>query len=516
MDRFKQLVSRELRNPGAGKHPSADMLSSFAEQSLPGTERQQVLAHLGECAECREILFLAQPDHPELQPSLSYKPRFWGGLAFRWAAVAASVIVVAGGVFLTRSEFSNEQHEASGLNAHGTQPHAKISPADQAPAPDLLPDTANQAKAPTAPARESVRDRLASNTATTGHPKEKHMTAQMQPQLRFDNSDEVQVATGAPSVESDFSKSSAPAFVQNQAAAAPAGLVAGLDRDAAKSKDSGLVSGAATLSNASAISGSGVLKGVVVDPTGSVIPDAKVTVSGPAGAETVLTNQAGRFELNGLAKGIYDVKAQAFGFKVMETTDLAILDSKTPELRLKLEIAPSAGAFVVDSSPEPEKSELSAALIPAEVVPNDGSGVNSERGGKHATETRAKRSQMKVASMANVQLPQPQWRIAAGGNLQRSNDSGNTWQIVSVESKTGFLAVSSSGSEVWAGGKAGSLYHSSDSGQTWNQVKPSTGDETLQVDIVSINFSDPQNGAVKTSNGETWQTSDRGQTWRKQ
>jgi hypothetical protein len=48
----------ELHYPG--HHPDADVLSAFAEHALPDHERLETLAHLAECADCREIVFLSQ------------------------------------------------------------------------------------------------------------------------------------------------------------------------------------------------------------------------------------------------------------------------------------------------------------------------------------------------------------------------------------------------------------------------------------------------------------------------
>jgi hypothetical protein len=57
----KQLESNPLRQELARSqhdepHPDADMLTALAEDSLLERERQQILAHLAACAECREIL----------------------------------------------------------------------------------------------------------------------------------------------------------------------------------------------------------------------------------------------------------------------------------------------------------------------------------------------------------------------------------------------------------------------------------------------------------------------------
>jgi Putative zinc-finger len=41
-------------------HPDAESLNAFAEQALPQPERAQIVAHLGGCARCRNVVFLAQ------------------------------------------------------------------------------------------------------------------------------------------------------------------------------------------------------------------------------------------------------------------------------------------------------------------------------------------------------------------------------------------------------------------------------------------------------------------------
>ena len=78
------------------------------------------------------------------------------------------------------------------------------------------------------------------------------------------------------------------------------------------------------------------------------------------------------------------------------------------------------------------------------------------------------------------------------------------------------LSVSSNGAEVWAGGSGGALYHSMDGGNRWTRVVPAAAGIFLTGDITSIQFNDPRNGTVTTSNAEAWTTLNAGQTWRKQ
>jgi Putative zinc-finger len=45
-------------------HPDAEILNGFVENALPEAERNDVLAHLGGCGRCREIVYLAQDATP--------------------------------------------------------------------------------------------------------------------------------------------------------------------------------------------------------------------------------------------------------------------------------------------------------------------------------------------------------------------------------------------------------------------------------------------------------------------
>ena len=89
-----------------GHHPDADQLSAFAEQVLPDHERLETLAHLSECADCRQIVFLAQRAQ-ETQAPLADAPlgrfgwlRNWRNLWPVAAALACGLFVVA--AFLQR------------------------------------------------------------------------------------------------------------------------------------------------------------------------------------------------------------------------------------------------------------------------------------------------------------------------------------------------------------------------------------------------------------------------------
>src|SRR5579863_2798119 len=85
----------------SGHHPDADQLSAFVEHALPPHERQETLAHLAVCPECRTIVALSLPAVEAVEITLPERPApraWWMGwrLAFPAAtALAATVILIA-------------------------------------------------------------------------------------------------------------------------------------------------------------------------------------------------------------------------------------------------------------------------------------------------------------------------------------------------------------------------------------------------------------------------------------
>lgn len=107
------------------------------------------------------------------------------------------------------------------------------------------------------------------------------------------------------------------------------------------------------------------------------------------------------------------------------------------------------------------------------------------------------------------------WTLSASGALQRSFDSGKSWQTIQVANNVVFRALAANDSDIWVGGAAAALYHSSDAGQHWIQVNPEAGGEPLTSDIVAVEFSDSQHGKLTTAKREIWITNDAGETWQK-
>jgi hypothetical protein len=124
--------------------------------------------------------------------------------------------------------------------------------------------------------------------------------------------------------------------------------------------------------------------------------------------------------------------------------------------------------------------------------------------------------------------PHVAWAIT-GGVLQRSLDSGQSWQDA-LRADHPLLCYASHDVDVWTGGQAGTLFHSADNGVTWVQVQPSIKARQLSSDITHIvlrnielrndelygNLRDdarPAEIIVSTSNNEIWSSADDGKTW---
>jgi hypothetical protein len=141
-------------------------------------------------------------------------------------------------------------------------------------------------------------------------------------------------------------------------------------------------------------------------------------------------------------------------------------------------------------------------------------------------------STAKLASPASpTQAHNVTWAIT-GGVLQRSVDSGQSWQDA-LHPNHPLLCYASRDEDVWAGGQAGTLFHSANSGVTWAQVQPSVKARQLSSDITHIEVRNnevrneelrrdlrygvrrPGEILLSTSNNEIWSSADGGKTWAK-
>jgi hypothetical protein len=242
-----------------GLHLDADSLSAFAEGVLPEHERLQCLAHIAECARCRELAFLAQ--EPPSASTLPNPVPFWR----RWFApvpvlTAAAAICIAGFVFWL-------------------YPRDKAVPNTAGMASRVTP----QAPPPTVPAVRNQEPAASSGTKPQPRPATKAKRFSTPPGMLSATR-----ATDPPSLPA------APSIAVPPIAESPAMLPNVIAKDDLPR-----------------------ITGTVTDPTGAVIAGATVTLRRNAGAVVTNTsaNSIGRFEIAGLPPGQYELRIEAPGFR---------------------------------------------------------------------------------------------------------------------------------------------------------------------------------------------------------
>ena len=117
-----------------GLHLDADALNAFAEGALPAHERSQALAHLAECAYCREIVFLTQQTAPLAAPAPApVWSRWLNSVPMLGIGIGAAALAGAALIFIT------------------LRLHPNTAPSLATRAPETMPPTAPAA--PAAPAK---------------------------------------------------------------------------------------------------------------------------------------------------------------------------------------------------------------------------------------------------------------------------------------------------------------------------------------------------------------------------
>lgn len=260
-------------------HLDADSVNAFVEGVLPEHERAQCLAHLAECARCRDIVFLAQdvPDSPAapIPIPISAHRRWFQPIPLLGMAAAGCVAIIATWLYLR----SGKEAQPQELAARVTQ------------APSLPPDNRveTQVLKPLIPeASRSARRRSPEPPAQ--NPPRAAVPSLEPPQTVPEPS---RVAPVPTPVEAARSKDSSTAETSTPPLPKPAAIVAQTE----------------------AVS-SGI-SGTVTDQTGGVVPRATVELRQLAGNSAInsLADTSGQFKFSGLAPGQYELQVTAPGFQ---------------------------------------------------------------------------------------------------------------------------------------------------------------------------------------------------------
>ena len=397
-------------------HPEADLLAAFAEGGLRGAERDQVLAHLSACADCREIVMLAQPEQAEASTVTEVAPtRTWvSWYRLRWGAVAMSLVIVAGAVLLYR-EGGEQQFQAPPVSA------PKV--ADKS----LPTSTAVSPPPPATSGKTAV---------TTGE---------------YGRAMKVTPAQPVVAARKDEEKSSLDGLADNKAkkeSRGQPGSFTGVNDQLAGT----FPAKKPVAPTPTGVGGGGVVGGLATAKTTPNTPPAPP----PATSETV------------------EVAA--------EPTQVNTNGPKS----------------TTDANTQNSNINVSAE---SSVVQNDANSVRNERQKIQKQDNAYIYSQpvLRDNAVANAKMrpatPHWQWRVTDAGALQRSTDAKH-WQAMPLNTGVHFLAVVSSGTEVWAGGNGGALYHSTDDGAHWNKIALES-----TADIKGLTFTAPNHVLVTTAEG---------------
>jgi hypothetical protein len=108
------------------------------------------------------------------------------------------------------------------------------------------------------------------------------------------------------------------------------------------------------------------------------------------------------------------------------------------------------------------------------------------------------------------------WRTASGGKIERSSDSGRTWQSQLSPSPEDWLSGAAVSDTVcWLAGRNGAIARTLD-GQRWDRIPPpaqATGSAGKLPDWTGIAARDAQSATLTASDGRRFATSDGGKTW---
>jgi Carboxypeptidase regulatory-like domain len=360
-----------------GLHPDPDSLNAFIEGALPEHERLECVAHLAECAQCREVVYLAQ--EPLVVPAAD-RVSFWRkwlrpipALSALAAAAAAAVLMLSVGIF--RPEKPPNHSLVAMMPAPQAAP--KEPPAVDA---ELTRKTMSEARHLAAPHAGSARVvSVGASAAPT--------PAAEAPQARL-------VAAQPPPVPA----------VPHQAEAL---LI--------------------TVANSAPISVPTGIAGTITDLTGAVIAGATVTVHLVEGASNSVASAdtKGQFHIEGIQPGKYEVKVVAMGFQ-SATKQIEVQKDHVAQADSKLAVGSAAETVEVTASARVASTETESVIEKKSVMaPLIGRVVQ-----RKAAPATLSALPSNLAVVASVQKGKVMLALDTASALFVSQNSGQKWKAV--------------------------------------------------------------------------------------
>jgi hypothetical protein len=499
MQDFAKLLRYRLgAKPEPQIHPDADLLSAYAEQALPASERLQIVEHLSACGACRELVALSLPmleEHP-VAWTPARKSGFWT-LGFRWAAVAATVAIA--GTLAVEKPWN---HQGESLQSQ-SQSQLKTVQVASAPQPAV------PAGSPTPP--EVTQESAASASAAPAAGSDQQAFSERRSDVNaLPALGDMVARRETASAANDSKKREESARVVGTRDRAPLAELsaARADMQAASAKPA-MMAGPAP---------------VQVAGMAAPIKNIPVQTFTPSNPDYVNLN---RFA-NGAAAG-----GQQPGEVIAQSAMVTVRPGQSANLNgeMRKAFAPAissdrigataysvtADATMQASAPAPPAAsggKQSGLLGKVFTYPRrmmEGAEKSSGSGFNGFTSDHVTFNPNAIASQG-LGSSSLHWRVSSDGRLMNSPDLTQWHEAYPQDQFLRFKVVVSEGHEIWAGGSSLTLIHSWNGGQNWKKLDLGAAGPGSTGDITDISIDDG-NVQVKTSNGQTLVSHDHGVTW---
>jgi hypothetical protein len=475
MQTVPNIVRERLKaRPPVGNHPDADVLTAFAERSLPELERAVVLEHVARCGDCRDVVALALPETEAMLPAPGPVRSPWlTWPALRWGLVAAGIVVVASFGLLQYRSRSEGAMVAKQSLPEVAAPESRAEPAER-PEQIEREETAEDKGSAAARSGDSLSTgsaRLVAPTPTLSSP-----SAQPGPTTGA-HAAFVAGKTGVPVSGPIQSGPRMPAQWQQQSPARVQGIV---PAPSALAKQQG-----------------GELDAKKIPPASEVVEVQSSAPQMEAETSQVATSQAQSDE------AAFKVdKAKAAPAASAETTQVTVaappVSVEAPQAQME--------TVVLDAR----------ALTPRWTISAAGALQRSFDQGNTWQNVDVTATTMTARNFTSLEIVENSRARKTENQKKEKKKTKDAAAVPAASPAFVFRAVAATGMQVWAGGSSGILYHSVDAGNQWMRVVPVSDGMALTGDIVGVEFSDALHGKITTSTAELWSTADAGQTWQKQ
>lgn len=410
-------------------HLDADQLSIFVEGVATAREKEQMLAHLADCAECRNAVFLMQP-HEETQRTSAMPVKGW---VWRWlvpvglpaAALACGLIVFFVYTRPRRAAPSISPQIASVRQSEIERPGPGTTVAPTAnsetvarsekpknakpnvAAPNLSPEDKRVADGFIS--SRSVRRQTAANVAPP-------QAAAAAPSVPAPNADAARSAGSTSTGSSSELPLNGRNFTQPQQSPTSADVTA--QNNMAKKKDLAALQIQPASDQAETLAG---VSGHITDRSGAVVAGATVTLRDQAGNTRQTTTSAdGSFHLTGLPAGQYELTAVASGFTTIKQS-VELKPSEVAKLKAMLDVGTTSEQVTVEA-------QSSALQVQTE---------SANAGGQAIAETRSLSRIVPVPNgpsvRASVSHGKRTLSLDDTGNLFLSRNGGKKWKKINPQ-----------------------------------------------------------------------------------